>query len=212
MSPRADPGPFSLVIEGSGTVNETSFTATGAGEGDSSSGRLWFDVEFSAVSEGTDPLANLLAVLILPTGLFGREENGAENLLTLADGDFGFRQLLAGDGIAAQSSGTLARTGDRQFTWSSLAEGRVELRSVSEIHPFNVIMLPAGLGKLIETIEWPIVDDGAPKRVYAIRHFSFKPIAELKEHQLREVTIKPQVRGLNARLEIDSQIRRLPVP
>jgi hypothetical protein len=211
MSARAEQGRYSLVIEGGGTINETSFTATGQGEGDSLSGSLSFEVTFSAVREGTDPIANLLGVLILPTGLFGRELDGATNLLTLSDGDFGFRQLLAGEGVAAQSNGKLGRTGDREFTWSSSAEGQVELTRVSEIRPFSVIMLPAGLGKLIETIEWPIAEDDVVRRVYAIRHFTFEPVAQLEDHQLRDVTIESQVDGLSVRLDINSSIRRLPI-
>jgi hypothetical protein len=203
-------GPFSLVIEGSGVVNGTQFTTTGRGEGDSDSGALSFEVEFSAIADKTDPIANLLAVLILPTGLFGREIDGAENLLTLTDGDFQFSQLLAGDGIRTTSSGKLARTGEREFTWSSHAEGDAALSSVSEIHPFKVIMVPAGHGKLIETVQWPLVDAGELKHVHAIRHFSFDPTAQLRDHQLRDVAIKPRVDGLTVRLDIDTAVRRLP--
>jgi len=202
--------PFSLVIEGSGVVNGTEFTATGRGEGDALSGALSFEVDFSAIAEDTDPVANLLGVLILITGLFGKEIDGAENLLTLTDGDFYFTQLLAGDDVEINSSGKLARTGEREFTWSSYAEGTAALSSVSEIHPFKVVMIPAGHGKLIETVQWPIVDAGELKNVQAIRHFSFDPAAQLRDHQLRDVAIKPRVDGLSVRLDIDTAVRRLP--
>jgi hypothetical protein len=211
VRPRAEPGSFSLVIEGNGIVNDTSFSATGHGRGDSVTGRLSFQVTFSDVHEGTDPIANLLGVLILPTGLFGREIGGAVNFLTLAGGDFGFRQLLAADGIAAQSHGKLSPTGEREFTWSSSAEGQIELSRVSEIRPFNVVMVPAGLGKLVETIEWPIVDDDLVKRVHAIRHFTFEPVAGLDDHQLREIKLQTHVEGLTVQADISSSIRRFPV-
>jgi hypothetical protein len=202
--------PFSLVIEGSGVVNGTQFTAQGRGEGDTASGALSFGVDFSAIADNTDPVANLLGVLILITGLFGKEIDGAENLLTLSDGDFYFTQVLAGDGVDINSSGKLSRTGEREFTWSSYAEGEAALSSVSEIHPFKVIMIPAGHGKLIETGQWPIVDEGELKQVQAIRHFSFDPAAQLRDHQLRDVAIKPRIDGLSVRLDIDTAVRRLP--
>ena len=201
---------FSLVIEGSGVVNGTRFTAAGRGEGDARSGALSFEVDFSAIADGTDPVANLLGVLILATGLFGKELDGAENLLTLTDGDFYFTQLLAGDGVEVNANGKLGRTGEREFEWSSYAEGDAALSSVSEIRPFEVIMIPAGHGKLIETVQWPIVDAGELKHVQAIRHFSFDPAAQLRDHQLREVAIKPRVDGLTVRLDIDTAVRRLP--
>jgi hypothetical protein len=208
VSRGADPGSFSLVIDGVGTVNGIRFTAKGRGEGSSVTGDLAYEVEFSDLHDGTDPFANLLAVLILPTGLFGRELHDGENLLTIAGGEFRFRQLLAGDGVSAQASGKLSLTGDREFTFFSQAEGDVDFASVSEIHPFSVIMIPAGVGKLIETIEWPIVDRGEVKRVYAIRHFTFEPTQALRREQLRDVRIEPpRADGLRLQLRINSAIR-----
>ncbi|WP_460305861.1 hypothetical protein [Actinocorallia aurea] len=212
MSAERGPGPFSLVIEGSGRVNDIEFTASGRGEGDTLTGDLEFEVAFSDVSAHTDPFANLLAVLILPTGLFGREGENAANLLTISGGDFFFRQILSGPNIAAQSSGRLDRTGPREFTWTSFAEGQVELAEVTEIQPFNVVMIPAGPGGMIETAEWPIVDDGQVKRVHAIRDFTFDPTAGLAGHQLRHVQIESASDGLALRLRIQSTIRRLQTP
>ena len=206
--PASEPGSFSLLIDGAGTVNGTSFTAKGRGEGDSLTGDLSYEVEFSDVHEGTDLFANLLAVLILPTGLFGRELDDAENLLTIAGGEFRFRQLLAGEGVAAQASGSLRLTGEREFTFASSAEGDVDFADVSEIQPFSVIMVPAGLGKVIETIEWPIVERGRVRRIYSIRHFTFEPVRALKSEQLRDVRIQPpRADGLRLQLSINSAIR-----
>lgn len=146
--------------------------------------------------------------MILPTGLFGREEEGTENLLTLSGGDFFFRQMLTGAGIAAQSSGKLTCTAPREFTWSSYAEGQVELTNVTEVQPFDVIMLPSGQGSMTETAEWPIVDSGVLKRIHAVRYFSFDPTARLSGHQLREVRIDLSANELSLRLGIRSVIRR----
>lgn len=208
MSPGSDPGFFSLLIDGVGTVNGTRFTANGRGEGSSVTGDLSYEVEFSDVHEGTDLFANLLAVLILPTGLFGRELDDAENLLTIAGGEFRFSQLLAGEGVSAQASGKLTLTGEREFTFSSSAEGEVNFVRVSAIHPFSVIMVPAGLGKLIETIEWPIVERDEVRRIYSIRHFTFEPVRTLRQEQLRDVRIEPpHADGLRLELRINSAIR-----
>jgi hypothetical protein len=208
VSFETESGAYSLVLDGVGIVNGTRFTAKGRGEGNSESGDLFFEVEFSDVQKGTDLFANMLAVLITPTGVFGREVGDAESLLTLGGGEFHFRQLLAGEGVSSYASGRLSQTDEREFTFSSAAEAEVDFERVTEIHPFSVMMIPAGLGKVIETIEWPIVDNGEVKRVHSIRHFTFAPRTALRVEQLRDVRIEPpRTDGLRLGLHINSTIR-----
>lgn len=209
---RLEAGVFDLAITGGGTINGVDFSSSGAGRGDTRDGRLKFGVSFSALAEGMDPLANVFSSLILPTGLFGQEVDGALSLLSLAQGEFAFRQVLGGDGIAARSFGTLSRSASRGFTWASRAEGLVDLRSVSEIHPVWVVMIPSGPGRLTETIEWSVVDADKTKRFHAVRDFTFSPSAELPALQLRDVTLTADKGERNVSVSIVSRIVPFPTP
>lgn len=210
--PRLEPGVFELQIEGDGLINDTAFWTMGTGRGDTRTGDLAFQVTFSELAEGADPLANVLSSLILPTGLFGREVDGALSLLTLAGGEFSFRQRLAGEGVAAESTGVLVRgTSSRGLVWRSQAKGRVKLRHVSEIRPVRVVMIPSGPGRLIETIQWSVVDQGKDKVFHAVRDFTFNPAAELPGPQFRDVVVRHRSEGRQVSLQINSTILPFPV-
>jgi hypothetical protein len=208
---QTDEGAYDLTISGRGEVNGTGFAVAGTGRGNARDGRLTFEVGFDAIAADTDPFANVLAVLILPTGLFGRERDGAQSLLTLAPDGFTFTQQIAGDGVAVSSHGDLTRHGDA-FAWMSVATGDVALRGVERIDPCRVAMLPAGPGSLVETVEWTIHDAGGPKRMTAVRHFSFPPHRALRETQLRDVAIAPRIDAGAVALDITSTIRPFTLP
>jgi len=210
MDRAREPGAYDLRIEGGGHVNGTEFRASGAGRGDTRSGELSFDVYFSDLSADTDPLANVFSSLILPSGLFGREVDGAAGLLTVADGEFVFRQRLGGKGgVRAESVGGLHADGE-DFVWRSEARGQVPLRDVSEIRPVSVVMIPSGSGRLVETIQWAVVDEGMERTFHAVREFTFRPDREFTGLQLREVSLQPLKRGREVSVQISSTIRPFP--
>lgn len=145
-----------------------------------------------------------------PYRCFRRERGDAVNLLTLGGGDFMFRQLLAGDGITAESSGSLVRAGASSFRWASEATGDVKLTMIESIGPVEVIVIPDGPGRLVETIEWTLVDSGAVRRFQAARHFTFPRGRELPSLQLRSVSLTNAVSDRQVDLSIHSEIRSFP--
>ena len=197
---------FNLRVSGTGSVNGVSFEATGAGRGDSRSGELAFEVSFSDVPRGTDPLVNLLGVLIIPTVL-GREEDGAVNLMTLAGGDFEFTQVLSGEGVDISSVGRMTRSADDELVWTSEAEGTADLAGVTAIEPFEAVMVPQGPGRFVDVLRIPLVVRGRPRHVHAVRQFTFSPGAELPQLQLREITVDPAQDGKAVSVSIRSTIR-----
>jgi hypothetical protein len=199
-------GKFRLEIDGSGEVNGTGFTAEGRGGADAESGRFWFDVDFSAVPPGADPFANLLAIFIIPTGIFGQEMENATNLLRLAGGELDFTQSLSADGVATRSSGRIQRVDDETFRWTSTVEGRVELRNVTAIEPCEAVMVPGGAGKIVETIELPLFEGERRLVVHAARTFTFTPRSDLPDLQLRFIDIEPRVSGNTVGVTITSAI------
>jgi hypothetical protein len=201
---------FELLIQGSGRINDVSFDLEGTGQGSTVTGRFSFNTTFTDVAKGTDPFANVLGALIILTGAFGREAEGASNLITLADGVFGFTQLISGEGIDVSTVGDLSRTSETQFTWKSRAEGKVSLKKVSSIEPFDVVMLPQGMGKLIEVIALPLIDQRKRKIVNLVRDFTFNPKSQLSRLQLRHVTVTPRVTGRTVSVDTNSTIQVFP--
>jgi len=202
---------FTLEISGTGVVNDVEFEARGSGTGNSSTGRLQFAVEYSAIAEDTDPFAHLLGVLILETTVFGREIGNAQSLLTLADGVFEFTQEVMGDGIEVGSHGSVVHGDDEQsFRWTSISEGRVELRDVQRIEPFEAVMLPQGPGKMLDVLELPLVAGDSTHRVHIVRHFSFSPRAELPGIQLRRISVEPTIDGRRVGVDIHADMRDVP--
>jgi hypothetical protein len=194
-----------IKIDGSGRVNDVEFTAVGHGLCDTGTGRISFGVNFSRLATGSHPLANLLGVLILPT-VFGREHGEAENLLTLTGGNFQFIQVMTGDGIDVASKGEMSRTGDEEVTWRSEAQGVVRLVDVSPIETFAAVMLPRGPGHVIDVLAIPLVEKGRRMVLHAIRDFKFEPTAALKRHQIRQISVVPNVESLSVNVAITSDI------
>jgi hypothetical protein len=200
---------FDIEIEGVGTINGVAFDARGNGIGNAGTGRLSFSVEFSAIPDGTDPFAGVLGVLIIGTTVFGRELGDAYSLMTLADGEFEFTQMVAGPRIEVGGFGAVTRSSDRGFHWTSTADGTVDLRGVTSIEPFDAVMLPQGPGKLVDVLEFPVVAQTERHHVHVVRHFSFTPRAELPTIQLRAVEIKPTIEGRRVSVDIASEIRTM---
>lgn len=203
---------FRIQIVGSGSINDVSFTAEGDGTGDTKTGRLRFDATFSEVPRDTDAFANLLGVLIIPTNVFGQELGDAVNLMTLAGGEFEFTQEITGEGIYTSSSGKVERSGDDEFTWSSRAEGRVELSSVDAIKPIDAVMIPSGRGTLTEVLTLPIVERGVERPLQAVRQFSYEPRSELSRLQLRRIEIEPRIEDRRVSVDIRSVITTFDKP
>lgn len=200
---------FDIKIAGKGKVNAVEFAATGGGRCDTATGRIAFDVEFSRLARGSHPLANLLGVLIIPT-VFGREHDGARNLMSLTGGNFEFTQVMTAKGIAVTSKGSMSRTADDEVTWRSSAEGTVRLADVSAIEPFSAVMLPRKAGHVVDVLSIPLVQRGRRLVVHAIRDFRFTPRARLAQHQIRHITVKPTVRRLSVGVAITSDIFPFP--
>lgn len=198
---------FHLLVRGLGTINGVEFEATGDGRGDTSSGHLEFNATFSRVPEGLDPFGNLLGALILETTVFGREIGDAVNLMTLANGIFEFSQIVTGEGININSYGNVLMTGEREFTWNSQAVGQVHLKNVSEIEPFVAVMIPQGFGKFIETVPIPIIEQNRRMVIHLLRNFTFTPRSELRQPQLRDITVVPMVEGLKVSVDIMAAMR-----
>jgi hypothetical protein len=207
MNPDAEQHVFDLGISGSGTINDVTFDVQGRGVGNTATGEFSFEVTFSDIARDTDPFANLLGVLILPTGAFGREIENARGLMTLAGGVFEFSQLIAGEGIQVRSTGNISRVNAREFVWNSHAEGVVKLKQVSAIEPLQVVMLPQGAGKLTEVISLPLIEQGRRIIAQSVRHFTFTPGAELKQLQLRHALVKHSVEGASVRVDTRSTIQ-----
>lgn len=207
MKTDADQGEFDLRISGTGSINDVTFDVQGKGLGNTVSGEFSFDVTFSDVARDTDLFANVLGVLILPTGAFGCEIEDAQGLMTLAGGAFEFSQMISGDGIRVHSTGKLERVSDRAFVWNSHAEGSVTLKQVSAIEPLQVVMLPQGAGKLTEVISLPLIEQGRRIIAQSVRHFTFTGGAELKQLQLRHVRVNHSVEGARVRVETKSTIQ-----
>lgn len=200
---------FDIKIAGKGKVNAVEFAATGGGRCDTATGRIAFDVEFSRLARGSHPLANLLGVLIIPT-VFGREHDGARNLMSLTGGNFEFTQVMTAKGIAVTSKGSMSRTADDEVTWRSSAEGTVRLAGVSAIEPFSAVMLPRQAGHVVDVLSIPLVQRGRRLVVHAIRDFRFTPRARLAQHQIRHITVKPTVGRLSVGVAITSDIFPFP--
>jgi len=200
---------FDIKIAGTGTVNAVDFSATGGGRCDTSTGRIAFDVEFSRLAGGSHPLANLLGVLIIPT-VFGRQHDGAQNLMSLTGGNFQFTQVMTAKGIAVTSTGSMSRTGESEVTWRSSADGTVRLADVSAIEPFSAVMLPRKAGHVVDVLSIPLVQRGRRLIVHAIRDFKFTPRAKLAQHQIRHITVKPKVDRLSVGVAITSDIFPFP--
>lgn len=200
---------FDIKIAGAGTVNAVDFSATGGGRCYTGTGRIAFDVEFSRLARGSHPLANLLGVLIIPT-VFGREHDGAQNLMSLTGGNFRFTQVMTAKGVAVTSQGSMSRTGEGEVTWRSSAEGTVRLADVSAIEPFSAIMLPRKAGHVVDVLSIPLVQRGRRLVVHAIRDFRFTPRASLAQHQIRHITVKPKVDGRSVGVAITSDIFPFP--
>ncbi len=200
---------FDIKIASTGTVNAVDFSATGGGRCDTSTGRIAFDVEFSRLARGSHPLANLLGVLIIPT-VFGRQHDGAQNLMSLTGGNFQFTQVMTAKGIAVTSTGSMSRTGESEVTWRSSADGTVRLADVSAIEPFSAVMLPRKAGHVVDVLSIPLVQRGRRLIVHAIRDFKFTPSAKLAQHQIRHITVKPKVDRQSVGVAITSDIFPFP--
>lgn len=200
---------FDIKIAGSGNVNAVAFSATGGGRCDTASGRIAFGVEFSRLARGSHPLANLLGVLIIPT-VFGREHEGAQNLMSLTGGNFRFTQVMTAKGVSVTSEGSMSRTGDGEVTWRSNAEGTVRLADVSAIEPFSAVMLPRKAGHVVDVLSIPLVRRGRRLIVHAVRDFRFTPRATLAQPQIRHITVKPKVDRLSVGVSITSDIFPFP--
>jgi hypothetical protein len=161
---------------------------------------------------GSDPIANLLGILIIETTVFGREIEDAVSLMTLADGVFEFTQMVAGEGIDVRSVGDVSRSGDREFTWRSQAEGRVRMKNIKAIEPFEAVMIPQSFGRVIDVLELPLVVGAETRRAHVVRYFTFTPRSELRQLQLRRITIRPKVDGRTAAVDITATIRGLNRP
>ena len=201
--------PFELRIQGLGEINGLSYKADGEGRGDDTLGEVSFGATFSQVPDGVDPFASILAVIIIPTVMFGREDDGARNLISLVDGEFQFRQTVVGDGVDAASVGDVRASNERGFVWTHRAVGRVELPPITDIDPFRAVMLPQGPGHITEVIAMPIVAGGSRRTLHAVRHFTFSPRVQLDREQVRDISVKPSVQGLRVSVEIATAVRPL---
>ena len=207
MEAKAERQEFDLKIFGSGAINDVAFDVGGRGVGNTATGEFSFEVTFSDVARDTDPFANVLGVLILPTGAFGLEMENARGLMTLAGGVFAFSQMISGAGIQVRSTGHIARINAREFVWHSHAEGVVRLKQVTAIEPLQVVMLPQGAGKLTEVISLPLIEEGRRVIAQSVRHFTFTPSAELGQLQLRHAIVSHSVEGTTVRVNTRSTIQ-----
>jgi len=198
---------FNLSIDGAGTINNVAFDVKGRGNGNTTTGQFSFEVDFSAVAPDTDPFANVLGVLILPTGAFGREIDDADGLMKLAGGVFEFAQMIAGEGIQVRSTGNISRVNSGELAWTSQAKGLVKLKQVSAIEPFQVVMLPQGAGKIIEVISLPLIEQGKRITLQSVRHFTFTPGSELRQLQLRHTIVDHSVETSRVRVNTKSTIQ-----
>jgi len=190
-----------------GLINSEEFEGHGVGIGDPDSGSWDFEVTFSRVPLDTDAFATLVGILILPTVIFGREEDGTKNLLTLADGNLEFTQLTEGDDAGVRSHGSIRAGQEGRLSWFSRAEGEMRIREVREVEPFDAIMLPLGAGKIVDVLTFPFITSKGRQLVHAIRTITFSPNVELPGVQLRRVHIEPIEQAATVRVVTRSTLR-----
>jgi hypothetical protein len=133
--------------------------------------------------------ANLLGGLILPM-VFGREHGEAENLMNLTGGNSQFIQVMTDDGIDVASKGEMSRTRESHVAVESARSSSAV--DVSVIESFAAVMLARGPGHVVDVLAILLVEKGGHTIVPAIRDFKFEPTAELKRHQIRQISVVPK--------------------
>jgi hypothetical protein len=194
-------------ISSAGRINGEEFEGRGSGTGDSGTGAWDFEVTFSRIPPDADAFAVLVGVLILPTVIFGREEDGTRNLLSLANGNVEFTQLTEGDQVAVQSRGSIKTTDEGRLSWLSRADGEIRMREVREVEPFDAVMLPLGAGKIADVLTFPFITSQGRQLVHAVRNITFSPSAELPGMQFRRIRIQPAVSAATVRVATRSMLR-----
>jgi len=67
-----------------------------------------------------------------------------------------------------------------------------------------------GPGHVVDVLAIPLVEKGGRTIVHAIRDFRFEPTAELKRHQIRQISVAPKVESLSVSVAITSDISIFP--
>jgi hypothetical protein len=195
-----------MLIASTGNINGCEFTASGEGTANPSTGVIQFSAEFTEIPAKADPFGSLLAILILPTSMFGMEIDNAVNLLTLSGGSFEFIQHVGGDGVSARADGTLARRPSGEFLWISRAEGYVNTGEIRSVDPFDAVMIPNGPGSVKESICLPLNTRTGRHLITIFREFSLGSASELPGLQLRRMTLEPDIRASSVAVAIDTAI------
>lgn len=193
-------------ISSHGRLNDAPFEAVGSGVGEPVSGRWDFEVTFLQSPTQVDRFVALIGILILPTVIFGREQEATRNLSSLADGNVEFTQISRGNGVVVNSSGSVRRREDGGLDWHSEAYGNVELHDVIEVEPFDAIMLPMGSGKLVDVLTFPLVTQEGRRLVHAIRDITFSPKTKLPGVQFRRIHIRPTSSVTTVKIQTSSTI------
>lgn len=196
-----------LEIVSEGHINGEDFSGQGTGTGDAETGAWDFAVTFSRIPPQGSAFATLIGILILPTMIFGREDENTTNLLTLAGGDVEFTQLTDGERIAVQSYGSIRAVDSTTMLWRSQAVGTLELGEVYGIEPFDAVMVPSGHGRIFDILTFPFQTNKGRELVNAVRNVTFNPYFELQQVQFRRIEIEPSGDGAFVRVNTRSQLR-----
>lgn len=196
-----------IEISSAGRINGEDFDGRGWGTGDAETGAWDFEVTFSRVPREASAFATLVGILILPTIIFGREDDDTTNLLTLAGGDIEFTQLTDGSGVAVQSQGNIRTQGPDTMIWRSEAFGDLQMPEVHGVEPFDAVMLPSGPGRIADVLTFPFLTKRGRELVHAVRNVTFNPQAELRHVQFRRIEIRPTSEGSTVRVITRSQLR-----
>lgn len=187
-----------------GVINDTKFTAKGSGIGED--GKTSLKLEYSDIPKGWDPLVYSDPLINLS---FLKEIRGARCLGMLTGPDYTAERVFDfGKGQQLRALAKIYREGGNVTVGSYSMIGTVHLPQLTEVYPFEEIMIPSGPGDAIgigmlrfKAITGDNIDAVASTRYHFSKNLRI-PFVQIRRAQIKA---KVQERTFSGEFEIKVQ-------
>jgi hypothetical protein len=205
--------PISGDVRISGIINDEEFSATGEAAGDPVTGRYQVTLNYTSIPKGWHPFMYTDVKVSL---LFLKEEGGAQNFLSLANGVYQSAGTIdLGNGNLLKNNTNIRMLNKNRFTAVYVMCGTAHTGDLNQMEFFEETLLPFGPGRIaaIAMARWKSRSGEVFDALFSTRYI-FDSKKELKRPQFRRVnanaTLKASKTGGTFRASYTGFVRPLP--
>lgn len=173
-----------------GVINDTEFSASGEASGNPSTGEYKVHLDYENVPDGWHPLMYTDVKVSL---LFLREENGAKNFLSLADGTYRSAGTIDfGDGYNLRNHTSISMIDQSTFRAVYVMTGTARMDELTDMEYFEETMIPMGQGRVaaLALARWTCRREEPLDAMFATM-YTFKNGNTLDQPQVRRIEASP---------------------